>query len=216
MRRGFQILFVLAIVLSLVGQLYAAVTNTRNVTISLSARDPDPGTGVAGYRLGETPVPWDPATATGPLEDLVIWLPWISITPVIGVQYTATTPYALSAGDGVKTVYIQYKDAAGNLSIISSTLITIDSMPPVGSILIANGAINISTPRVALALVGPNASKMRLSNDNRKWTAWEAFAASKQWVLSSGKGTKTVYVQFQDGAGNTSATFKDMIILTKG
>ena len=44
------------------------------------------------------------------------------------------------------------------------------------------------------------------------YSAAEAFATTKTWTLSSGAGTKTVYVQFRDGAGNWSPAFTDTIV----
>ncbi|MBI4714850.1 MAG: hypothetical protein HY760_02745 [Nitrospirae bacterium] len=54
---------------------------------------------------------------------------------------------------------------------------------------------------------------MRFSNDNATWSAWEAYGASKAWTLTSGDGTKTVYVQYRDIAGNASGSFFDTILL---
>src|SRR4030095_3815627 len=41
----------------------------------------------------------------------------------------------------------------------------------------------------------------------------ETFAPTKTWTLSSGAGTKTVYAQFRDAAGNWSAAATDTIVL---
>lgn len=200
-RVGLCIFLLLIVGLFCIGPIMGAYTNTHDVTLSLSARDPDPGSGIAGYRL---------------TENTAVWLPWVVIDPpVIGAQWTAAVPFTLSAGDGVKTVYVQYRDAAGNVSLTYTQTITIDSIPPVGGILIANGAITTPTPKVLLALNSPTASTMRLSNDSKKWTTWGAFTPSKQWVLTNGKGIKTVYVQYKDVNNTTSEIFKDTIILKK-
>jgi outer membrane protein assembly factor BamB len=43
-------------------------------------------------------------------------------------------------------------------------------------------------------------------------TSWEAYAATKNWVLSAGYGTKTVYIQFKvSGTGQLSNVFNDSI-----
>ena len=42
---------------------------------------------------------------------------------------------------------------------------------------------------------------------------WEAYAVSKAWTLSSGDGTKTVYVKFRDSSLNVGSTYNDTIIL---
>jgi hypothetical protein len=64
---------------------------------------------------------------------------------------------------------------------------------------------------------GSGLSQMRFSNDSTTWSTWEACAATKTgWDLTAGgggaaEGTKTVYVQYRDAAGNISATVSDMI-----
>lgn len=65
---------------------------------------------------------------------------------------------------------------------------------------------------VTLNLSAPSgASQMRFSNDNVTWTPWEAYTASKAWTLTTGDGTKTVYVQYKDNADLISSY--DNIIL---
>jgi hypothetical protein len=54
---------------------------------------------------------------------------------------------------------------------------------------------------------------MQFSNDNINWSAPETYAISKAWTLSSGDGTKPVYVKFKDGAGNWSSAYSDTILL---
>ena len=45
--------------------------------------------------------------------------------------------------------------------------------------------------------------EMRLSADGRtSWSAWEACAAAKTIALPAGLGTKTVFAQYRDAAGN--------------
>jgi hypothetical protein len=53
---------------------------------------------------------------------------------------------------------------------------------------------------------------MRFSNDDTTWSGWKDYATSKSsWPLSPGSGTKTVYVEFRDVAGNVSAKASDTI-----
>jgi len=44
-------------------------------------------------------------------------------------------------------------------------------------------------------------------------TAWETYATTRAWTLTTGDGTKTVYVWYKDGAGNISTLYSDTIIL---
>lgn len=54
---------------------------------------------------------------------------------------------------------------------------------------------------------------MRFSDNGTDWTSWETYSTSKNWTLSSGDGTKTVYVQFKDTAGWGSSSYSDTIRL---
>lgn len=49
-------------------------------------------------------------------------------------------------------------------------------------------------------------ASMRFKNaGTTKWSAWQTYATAKSWMLTAGAGTKTVYVQYRDKAGNVSA-----------
>jgi hypothetical protein len=57
---------------------------------------------------------------------------------------------------------------------------------------------------------------MRFSDNGTNWTVWQAVAVTAAHALpaNSVRGTNvTVRVQFQDNAGNTSATYSDYIRL---
>ena len=61
--------------------------------------------------------------------------------------YATSRAWTLSGGDGVKTVYVQYRDAAGNVSPSTIADIILDMTPPTGTININNGALYANTPR---------------------------------------------------------------------
>ena len=73
----------------------ALQTRTRSVTLTLTASDPAPATGVTAVRISNT---------TSGLA-LATW-----------TAYTPTRQWTLTSGAGIKTVYVQYRDAAGNSS----------------------------------------------------------------------------------------------------
>ena len=127
-----------------------------------------------------------------------------------GVNYSAPEAYAISksyslpGGDGLKTVYVQYKDVAGNWSAPVSDTITLDTDPPTGTILINGDAAYATSSPVTLTLSSPDSALMQFNNENGAWSSWETYATSKIWPLSDGDGAKTVYAQFKDAAGNVS------------
>lgn len=55
----------------------------------------------------------------------------ISLNWTVEETYTATKPWNLLSGDGIKTVYVKFKDVAGNLSIPFSATITLDTAVPI-------------------------------------------------------------------------------------
>lgn len=71
------------------------------------------------------------------------------------------------------------------------------------------------TRQVGLGLSGPDGvEKMAISNyvDFRDGN-WEPFQSSKNWYLSFGSGTKSVYVKYRDKSGKETVIFNDTIQL---
>jgi len=132
--------------------------------------------------------------------------------------YATSKSWTLISGDGTKTVYVQFKDSVGNVSETYSDTIILDRTSPTGSISINGGAAYTNSQSVSLELsASDNLSgvpRMMIANSSSfAGTSWEGYATTKSWTLTSGDGTKTVYVQFKDSAGNVSETYSDTIIL---
>jgi sugar lactone lactonase YvrE len=129
--------------------------------------------------------------------------------------HTSKAGWALGAGDGTKTVYVQFKDLSGNLSAPISDSIILDTTAPTGSLVIAGSAAYTTTPSVSLSVsvTETNPVEMSFSDDGAAWSAWETFASTKAWSLPGGDGSKTVWARFKDAAGNTSAPYSDAILL---
>ena len=97
----------------------------------------------------------------------------------------------------------------GNVSTNATDTITLDTVAPTGSVVIAGGATYTASTSVNLTPSTTDATsgfaQMSFSNDESSWSAWESYAPSKSWTLSAGDGSKTVYARYQDNAGNISA-----------
>jgi hypothetical protein len=54
---------------------------------------------------------------------------------------------------------------------------------------------------------------VRISNTSGGLSSatWTRYRSGRQWTLTSGAGTKTVYVQYRDAAANPSAVAQDTI-----
>jgi len=128
---------------------------------------------------------------------------------------TTNTGYTASVSEG--TLWGNTWTIPNVTSSHTVTLTFQDITPPTGSIVINGGAPRTLTTSVTLSLsasdTGSGVSQMRFSNDGSTWSSWEAYGASKPWTLTPGIGTKTVYVQYQDSAGNSSGSFSDTILL---
>lgn len=135
--------------------------------------------------------------------------------------YDLLARWLLSSGDGGKTVYVKFRDAAGNWSqpaadtiVLSTSGTPTDSVPPTGTLTIDGGATVTEDPNVDLAVsasdlesgIGP-VSAMQFSNDGLTWSTSEPFYRVKPWSLSDGKGPKTVYARVTDQSGNWSVPF---------
>ena len=170
----------------------SGAVNTKSVSVSLALSATDAGSGLSQMRFSNNGVTWSAWEA-----------------------YMPTDAWTLAAGDGLKTVYVQFRDKAGNLSANYTDTIRLDTTPPAGTIVINSGAAWTNLLPATLTLSasdgGSGLSQMRFSNDNSTWTAWESYASSKGWTLPAGDGQKTVYVQFNDVAGNPSGSFTDTI-----
>ncbi|MCB2141450.1 WD40 repeat domain-containing protein [bacterium] len=81
-------------------------TNNENVTLTLGASDGN-GSGISQMRLSRDGENWDT---------------WQS--------FATSLPWTLSSGDGLQSVYIQYRDSIGNLSSILLDEIHLDTISP--------------------------------------------------------------------------------------
>ncbi|MCB9891405.1 MAG: S8 family serine peptidase [Planctomycetes bacterium] len=98
---------------------------------------------------------------------------------------------------------------AGSVQSVGPFLI--DTVAPSATLAIASGAANTTLLGVSLTITGTDSlsgvSDMRFRNDGGNWSAWEPFATSKAWNLttasgSAGTGTRRVQMQVRDRATN--------------
>ena len=102
---------------------------------------------------------------------------------------------------------------AGNVDGLGAFL---DIVSPRGAVKINGGAASTATRGVKLTLSATDTASavthMRFRNvGTSTWSSWRTYATSSNWTLTSGAGTKTVYVQYRDAAGNISPMAQDSI-----
>ena len=124
-----------------------------------------------------------------------------------------SAPIIISA---TKTLKFFAKDKAGNSEAVKTQIYTINTNLPSGTITINSGAAFSNSASVTLTLSCSDpqgCAQMKFSNDNVTYSTAQTYATTKTWTLTTGDGTKTVYVEFKDGAGNWSLPFSDTILL---
>lgn len=163
----------------------AKYTAATSVTLNLSAQDT--GSGLSQMQFSNDNSSWS--------------------APEI---FAASRSWGITASNGTKTVYVKFKDVAGNWSGSFSNTIVLDTTAPTGcSIKINNGATGTNSATVTLNLSAsdPSGVTQMFFYGN---AAPEPYSAAKTWTLSAGDGAKIVWVMFGDAAGNwsgwTSAT----------
>ena len=145
----------------------------------------------------------------------------------LSVSWGPTVPWTLSAGDGSKTIYVQFRDGAGNWSNPLTATTTMDGTAPVGNVSIDAGAAFATSTAVTLDVTATDAgvgvvSNVRIANagtnvggvlsDSSAITF--PYSASVPWTLLAGAdGVRSVYAQWQDSLGNWSGIDNDTITL---
>ena len=151
-------------------------TTTPNVTLALDAGSYAPG-GVTGMRFSDDGASWS--------ADFT--------------SYATSSAYALPAGDGPKTVYVQFQDSEGNISDAVSASIKLDTTPPV---------ITLTTP-------ADGATYVKNQAVTADWSTWDAYSgvAGESGTVADGAlidtasfGAKSFTVTASDVAGNSATT----------
>ena len=171
----------------------AAYTKSASVTLSLSATD---GVGVIGYYLSES-------SAT-PLASASGWTTVSSTT-----SYSGSISYTLSSGDSNKTVYVWYKDAAGNVSSSANDAITLDTTAPTVTITSPTSGSTYTTTSSTISLSG-SASDSTSGVSSVTWSSDKGSSGTASgttsWSISNislSSGDNVITVTATDGAGNT-------------
>lgn len=131
-------------------------------------------------------------------------------------EYDTSKEWTLTSANGVKTVYIKAKDRVGKVSDIYSDNITLDTTSPTSlDVSINSDQTYTNSTSVTLTLDASDTynMKMRFNNSGGSWSSWESYSQSKSWTLTNGSGTKNVYFQVKDLAGNVATAVSDSITL---
>jgi hypothetical protein len=139
-----------------------------------------------------------------------------SFTGASWLTYSTAPSFTLSAGCGVKTVYLKLSNPAGESSLKYDTIQLI--LPPVlQTFAINNGAASTTSRTVKLnnttTQCNPN---YYIASENSLFTGalWLTYSTAPSFTLSAGSGTKKVYLKLKNAAGESSVMLTDTIQYT--
>ncbi len=144
-------------------------------------------------------------------DDGVQWTGWIA--------YSTSAYYQLPGNDGLKTIFVEYKDRLGQISdTISSSIELNSSVGSTYNISINQGDLFTNESNVFLSIgANPYTAEMIVSNDGSFSGAhWEPYSAIKSWQITQYGDyviPRFVYVKYKDVNGVISGAFLDDIIL---
>jgi hypothetical protein len=129
------------------------------------------------------------------------------------------SPFTITS-EGVNIVEFYSVDKANNEETPSKEIsVKIDKTPPTGEVTINNNDESTYSSTVTLITQAyteqeSETTQMHIRNEGENWSSWKAYTSAPiSWTLRSGDGTKRVYVQLKDEAGNISPEFYDDITL---
>jgi len=121
--------------------------------------------------------------------------------------------------DGNHSVFLKFRDKAGNISQPISDMVVIDTEAPLDNKITINNNDEFcidKNKKVTLTIFSRGAAFMSISNEPSFADAtWQPYSPSKEWVLAGEDGIKTVFIKFKDWAGNESQSVVDNIILDR-
>ena len=133
--------------------------------------------------------------------------------------YAGSVDWSLSGGDGLRTVYVRFKDISDNVSSPISSTITLDTAAGTEyGLSINQGTLFTNQATVTLSIAAKQfTTQMMISNDGGFVGAtWEPYNSLKPWTITQYGSyvlPRVVYVRYNDINGNVSATYQDDIIL---
>lgn len=135
--------------------------------------------------------------------------------------YVPSVAHNLGAPEGARTVFVRYRDEAGNVSLCKQASITLDASfasPGFAASVTGPELVPGRTKSLAVWITFADAStdvaEVAIANDaSFGGAAWQPVTAKKSWVLGAGDGLKTVYVRGRDAAGNLGELLMPSITL---
>jgi hypothetical protein len=170
--------------------------HTNSLTVNLALTAADRLSGLDKISLGYDGVEWSD------------WEP-----------FRESLQFPMQQKNGRKKIWLRVTDVAGNIAKALDDII-LDTEPPDPVIIFINrNDETTDSVDVKLTLHAEDTitgtALMAFSDNGINWTEWEKYVktSTKPYTLSSGDGTKTVYLKVKDRAGNIAEAVSDSIIL---
>lgn len=143
-------------------------------------------------------------------EDVNTFSTWMPIA--------ATKNFNLSSGDGLKTVYLKFKDRFDNISEVHSQTIRLDTRAPVGGAfsITNNGNHVVGSPSLDIVVQCPVDISGGVQSALDKTTQprnWVNCISSMDFLLESVSGQHDLYMPFRDGLNNITPDYRASVIL---
>jgi hypothetical protein len=140
----------------------------------------------------------------------------------IGARWQPFVPrivWKLPNEEGIKTVYVKFRDRENNLLASIESSIELDRQAPTNLGLTIDGGKKITNIKDRIVPIGINAEgAVQMQISSRKdfvGALWIPFTTQKTWQLPGLDGLKYVYARFIDNAGNISEVIESSILLDR-
>ncbi len=135
------------------------------------------------------------------------------VSPTGWVSYSSQQAITLTAGEGTKTVVVQYRDGIGNLSAMYADVLTLDTTAPAPvAVTLASGAGATSSTMTVADLYAAGAVTLDITGADITDQLGVAMASQLPVTLTAGEGAKEITVTYYDAAGN-AASATDSVLL---
>lgn len=110
--------------------------------------------------------------------------------------------------EGLKKVFVKFRDGASNEGEVVSDEIVVDSEPPIDPKIAINGNLKVTTDlhgKVKLTLFVRGGQDLKVSETpSFEGAEWLHYQSAMDWILTPIQGEKTIYVKYRDQAQNES------------
>jgi hypothetical protein len=128
-------------------------------------------------------------------------------------KYSTAPKFALSDGDGPKTVYFKVKNSFAESAPWNDSISTAGSAPVVTSFKINAGALSTGKETVTLNNTATNLPMYYMASEDSGFAgaSWQPYSTAPKFTLSLGSGPKTVYFKTMNIFGESSPVSGDTI-----